>query len=124
PSKGFPHELTPGDVPRLTTYGSSSTRFGAGMSRSPRRWPKRDTKPLSVFNMKGQKLNSFLRRMVRTNRIPHTCSAAPEKRSCEKGIRYSAVQPSESIDVATSHTGSQESSAKLPSSPKTRSCLT
>ena len=60
-----------------------------------------------------------LRRIVRTKRTPQTCWGAPENRSCENGIRNSAVQPSESIAVATSHTGSHESSAKLPSSPNT-----
>ena len=35
-------------------------------------------------------------------------------RSCESGMRYSAVQPSESTAVATSHTASHASSS-LPS---------
>ena len=43
------------------------------------------------------------------------CDLSELYRICESGSRYSAVQPSESIFVATSHTASHAESS-LPSS--------
>ena len=43
------------------------------------------------------------------------CDLSELYRICDSGIRYSAVQPSESTCVATSHTASQAGSS-LPSS--------
>ena len=49
---------------------------------------------------------------------PHVCTVSRGKRSCAKGMRSSAVHPSESIVVATFHTGSQDSSKFEPPIPK------
>ena len=87
------------------------------MSCSATRWAKRDARPLSFFPTKGNNASSFLRWIQRMTRTPHTCARARANRSWEKGIRSSTVQPSESTDVAASHTGSQESSDSLPSPP-------
>src|SRR5437016_10286535 len=80
------------------------------MSRRPTRWPKRDAYPVSVFFLNTHWESSFLRNTQRKKLTPHTCSRTWGNRSCENGIRISTTQPSESIAVATSHTGSQERS--------------
>src|SRR5882724_11177289 len=101
---------------RLTTYGSSSARPGALVITSPCRWPKRGGPPVSCKPQNDHCDNSFSRLSWRQICSPHVCSAVVEgKRSCEKGMRISAVQPSESTLVLTSHTGSQDGSLPPPS---------
>jgi hypothetical protein len=58
---------------------------------------------------------SFLRWITRVTLKPHSCSGAGAKRSCESGMRNSAVQPSLSTLVATSHTASQAKSMRVSS---------
>ncbi len=56
-------------------------------------------------------VDSCFRSIHRRIWIPHTASDDGLKRSWERGISISAVQPSESIVVWTFQTGSQEKSA-------------
>src|SRR5437667_366702 len=67
--------------------------------------------------------SSFRRFSCRHICSPQVCSSPVEGyRSCENGIRSSAVQPSESMFVCTSHTGSHDGS---PPPPRPfASCLT
>ena len=61
---------------------------------------------------------SLLRSIRRMIWRPHVCWASRAvNRSCDSGIRSSAVHPNESMRVASSHTGSQEGSRLLPPSP-------
>jgi hypothetical protein len=74
-----------------------------------------DVLPASVRGDHDQSTASPAARMSRRNWTPQVWSVALGKRSCEKGIRISATQPSESTLVFTSHTGSQEPSMERPS---------
>jgi hypothetical protein len=53
--------------------------------------------------------------MKRVRFSPHVCTESLEKRSWLKGMRISAVQPSESTCVAASHTGSHDLSLSAAS---------
>src|SRR5205823_12476798 len=111
PSKGLPGESGVSYRLRARAYGSTSRWRGAGMFWTPTRSAKRDAIPLSVFGTKGNSASSFLRSIQRSTRTPHTWTGAWEHRNCENGISISTVQPSESTEVATRHTGSQDGSS-------------
>ncbi|NJD09553.1 MAG: hypothetical protein FIB01_03575 [Gemmatimonadetes bacterium] len=66
--------------------------------------------PLASRSIGAQKDVSLVRATLRWNWMPQRCgvpSTGALKRSCESGIRNSAVQPSESTLAAPSQIGSQ-----------------
>ncbi len=67
----------------------------------------REDQPVSFRRTSTQKLSSFRAGTRLTRFTPQSCSAARLYRSCESGMRTSAVQPSESMAVRTSQTGSK-----------------
>src|SRR5215510_574384 len=63
-----------------------------------------------MLNWRGtndQNASSLLRRMLRAKLTPHDCDAPGPYRSVENGMRNSAYQPAESIEVATVQLPSQ-----------------
>src|SRR5262245_8654779 len=96
---------------RLTVYGRNSSRLPACTLCRPDRWPYRGTPPRSFFGTNVETSYSWLRPITRSKRMPHTWVCAEPNRSWLNGIRYSAVQPVLSRDVASSHTGSHELSS-------------
>jgi len=106
-----------------TTYGTSSSRFGVWASFKCVRSPKFETNPFALFEMSGHVSVSLRRPIWRTTANPNVASSDGLKRSCEKGMRNSARQPSLSRETATSQTASQPPSS-LPSLDQARSSLT
>ncbi len=98
-----------------TRYGSTSRRRGGSIPWIPTRSPNSDTHPDASFGIGFHCTVSFLRWINRSMLNPHTSSGSSEKRSCENGIRNSAVHPSSSTSVATSHTAFHESSSFVSS---------
>jgi hypothetical protein len=77
--------------------------------------PKSETRPVRVPRAPAPRTTSRrCRAICRRNWMPHGRPASPFSlnRSCESGIRNSAVQPSESTLVATSQTASQLTSPR------------
>ena len=95
---------------RPTTYGSTSSRREERPARSPSTCPNRKGPPVSVLPQNDHIDVSLSRDTPRQTCIPQVWTESRLKRSWEKGIRNSAVQPSESMLVPTSHTGSHDES--------------
>src|SRR5690348_8445119 len=106
------------NCPRDTTYGSSSACRGTLAIAIPSRWPKYAGPELSLRRRNDHSSCSLRRSTYRHSCIPHVCTCPPERRSCEYGIRISAVHPSAVTWVAPSHTGSHDGSP-LNWSPRT-----
>jgi hypothetical protein len=89
--------------------GSTSDLRGARIRSSPRSSPGAETSPGELRVQGDQVLRSSCRAISRMIPTPHTRSPATRSlnRSWENGMRNSALQPRESIEVATSHTASQ-----------------
>src|SRR5690242_3556172 len=87
------------------------------------RWPKRVGPPFSLAFQYDHMSFSLVRCVQRHICRPHVCTESVGKLNWESGMRISAVQPSESIRVATSHTGSHDASQQLPPGPNW-SCFT
>src|SRR5439155_6074746 len=121
----FRSGLPPGAcrVRLLTAYGTSSSRLGARLSVSAPSSPNDETYPFALRARSGQVTVSLRRPISRTTARPTVFDSPGAKRSCENGIRNSAVQPSALRDTATFHTASQLSS-RLLSLYQYRSCLT
>jgi hypothetical protein len=92
---------------RATPYGMISKRRFGLMPSMPVRSAKRETKPLSVFGVYTRRVLSIVRGFQRLMLKPHVCTGLSGKRSCEYGMRTSAVQPFVTIFAADSHTASQ-----------------
>src|ERR1041385_2452639 len=84
--------------------------------------PNREGPPVSVLPQNDHIESSLSRFSWRQTCMPQVCIESRANRSCEKGIRNSAVHPSESIAVFASHTGSQDGSAFGDACPA--SCFT
>jgi hypothetical protein len=63
----------------------------------------------------GQLVRSLVRATSRQTPKPKVWAGCAVKRSWLNGMRNSAIQPSESMAVATSHTPSQERSSTMSS---------
>ena len=66
----------------------------------------RDAMPFSLFFTSASQSVSFLRRMKRSTFRPQVFLSPAENRSCDNGIRSSALQPRSSVDTAECHTPS------------------
>src|SRR4051812_43374027 len=92
------------------TYGRTSRRPGVARLSSPTRSPNRETKPEPSGVHGLNETRSERRAMSRMTWKPQTRGVPGDTDpylSCDNGIRNSAVQPSGSRCVATSHTASQ-----------------
>src|SRR5256885_8970178 len=98
----------------VTRYGAASSRRGAWSPSSPWISPNCDTKPACDCRKSGQLTRCEYRYRSRSIVKPNVWTRCPPHGNCESGIRNSAVQPAESIWVATSHTASHAKSS-LPS---------
>ena len=86
---------SPGLSDRLpTVYGSSSSFFGEPPILSPRTSANCETKPLALRDSSGQDDVSASRPISRITAKPTGPPSVLLKRSCENGMRNSAVQPS------------------------------
>src|SRR6185295_14031131 len=97
--------------------GSTSSRRADLSPVIPASSPNCETKPLRSGRTGDQSSDSLRRAMSRETCSPHTCAPCPEaallKRSCERGMRNSAVHPALSTFVAASHTASHPESSLL-----------
>jgi hypothetical protein len=98
---------------RPTVYGTSSSCLGALIACTPVRCAMRDARPFSFFGTSCSQTLSLRRWMNREAFTPQASRAVRGKRSCENGMRISAVQPSASVDTAASHTASHELSSHV-----------
>jgi hypothetical protein len=106
-----------------TAYGASSSLRAALASFSPVSSPNSETKPGRLFDRSGHVEVSLRRPISRTTAKPNTSSLPGRKRSCENGMRNSALHPRASRATETSHTASQLESL-LVSANRYRSSLT
>src|SRR5688572_15990907 len=109
-SNGFCRSRLSFTVEAEATYGISSSRRAGLMPRIPRSVPIHDDQPLSFFGTGIQKTSSLRDGDQKSKFNPHSCSSMGLKRSCEKGMRISAVHPVASTLADACHTGSNESS--------------
>ena len=102
---------------RPVTYGISSRLRVFGRDVRPVRSAHACGPPGRRFGVNASTLTSPFLPMSRRTWMPQVVSAAPTLYlSCEKGMRSSALQPSESIDAPDSHTASHELSWPPPAS--------
>ena len=101
----LPAEL-PYNVDVSATYGSNSIRRAGRTSEIPCRSPKRDDQARTVRGISTQVSSSLMLGRNRWMFSPQVSASIGLKRSCVKGIHISTLQPSASIDVRATHTGS------------------
>ena len=96
-------------VVRLATvYGASSRRFAAPAVVRPAELAERRHVAVRAAREQRPRRRLAAAGRSRARRRSRTCSSSDGvKRSCENGIRNSAVQPCSSRDTVTSHTASQ-----------------
>src|SRR6185503_12765862 len=94
-----------------TEYGMISSRRGLLMPVMPCTSPNCEASPVCDRRHTGQLDRSFVRPTSRWTATPNVCVSFFGYRSWLSGMRNSAIQPSESIEVFTSQTASQEMSS-------------